>query len=137
MQVGKEGGAGEKGPCLSGNIAGKRTVSERRRSAEGRREQASLHVDTEKSSDSAGEEAEIVLWSNHARDLDSNLADVFKKEGGEEATRKAAAAIARRIEVMARCYALLRVSLQDIIEGKVCVVFGLGSSLSATNDVEV
>lgn len=60
-----------------------------------------------------------MMWNNHARNLSANLEDVFKKEGIEEATRKAAAATARRTEVMARCYAILRVALQDIIEGKV------------------
>lgn len=130
MQVGKEGGVGEKGPCSSGgNKAGKRAVSERRRSAEGRRKQANIHLNSEKPSDSAEEEAEVMLWSNDARDIVTNLAGVFNKEGGEEATRKAAAAIARRIEVMSRCYAVLRVSLQDIIEGKVGVMFGLGCFL--------
>lgn len=62
-----------------------------------------------------------MLWSSHARDVSANLAGIFKEEGIEEATRKAAAATARRTEVMARCYAILRVALQDIIEGKVCV----------------
>lgn len=123
MQAGNEGRAGDKGPCSSGHSTGKRIVPERRRSAEGRRKQASLSVSFEKPSGSAEEEAEITLWSNNAKDLAANLAaGVFKKEGAEEATRKTAATIARRIEVMARCYAVLRVSLQDIIEGKVRVV---------------
>lgn len=60
-----------------------------------------------------------MVWSSHAKDLSTNLANVFKEEGIEEATRKAAAATARRTELMARCYYILRVALQDIIEGKV------------------
>lgn len=60
-----------------------------------------------------------MVWSSHARDLSANLANVFVEEGIEEATRKAAAATARRTELMRRCYTILRVALQDIIEGKV------------------
>lgn len=138
MQVGKARRAGEKGPCSSGHNTGKRTVPEKQRPTEGRRKQASLSVDYEKPSESAEEEPEIMLWSNNAKDLASNLAKgVFKKDGAEEASRKTAAAIARRIELMTRCYIVLHVSLQDIIEGKVRVAFCLGRFSSAIRMLKV
>ena len=91
MQVGKARRAGEKGPCSSGHNTGKRTVPERQRPTEGRRKQASLSVENKKPSESAEEEPEIMLWSNNAKDLASNLAKgVFKKDGAEEASRKTA-----------------------------------------------
>eukprot|EP00752_Nemacystus_decipiens_P016464 g14718.t1 len=126
MQSGKEGGAGEKVPPSSAHNIGKRTVPERRRSAGGRREQASLSAKNEDPSGSTKEETETMLWRTDAKDLAANLAGVFRKEGTEEATRKTAATLARRIEVMARCYAVLSVSLQNVVEGKVstCMLTG-------------
>lgn len=109
----EEGKTTVKGTCSGGSTRSKGTVSETRRSAEGWRWRAS------RTSDCAAGEDEVLLWSKDAIDLSANLADVFKEEGIEEATRKAAAATARRTEVMARCYAILRVALQDIVEGKV------------------
>lgn len=127
--MGREGGTGEKAPCPNGNEAGKRFMSEERRSAEGRPKHVSLHRNSKKPYDGAEEEAEVMLWSNHARDLVANLARVFKKEGAEEATRRPAAAIVRRIEVKTRCCAVLRVSLQDTIEDKVGEILNIRTSI--------
>lgn len=66
----------------------------------------------------------VSVWSPGARDVEANLASVFKEEGKDRAVREAARATARRVEMLGRCYALLRVALQDLIEGKVRVVCG-------------
>ena len=71
------------------------------------------------------EDEGTLLWRPCARDASANLARVFKKEGKEEAVREAATIISRRIEVMARGCAVLRVALEDLIEGKVCLLGGL------------
>lgn len=63
--------------------------------------------------------AEVALWDPQSRSLYANLAGVFGEEGMDAARRESAAAIAGRTELMARCYATLRVALQDIIEWKV------------------
>lgn len=124
----KEGGAeGERaeGACLGVSKEAKKIQQERRRSAEEWRGRATLHLNSSRTSDYVeGEEGEeeVLLWSSLARDLSANLAGVFKAEGFEEATRKAAAATIGRIEVMTRCYSILRVALQDIVEGKVGVL---------------
>ncbi|CAM9197643.1 unnamed protein product, partial [Laminaria digitata] len=62
--------------------------------------------------------AEVALWDPQSRSLYANLAGVFGEEGMDAARRESAAAIAGRTELMARCYATLRVALQDIIEWK-------------------
>jgi len=110
------------GACWGIGKEAKNIQEERRRSAGDWRGRATLHLNSGRFSDCAeGEwrEEEVVLWSSLARDLSSNLAGVFKVDGVEEATRKAAAAMIWRTKVMARCYSILRVALQDIIEGKV------------------
>lgn len=61
----------------------------------------------------------MTLWSPQSRSLNANLASVFGKEGIDEARRDSAALSAGRTELMARCYATLRVALQDLIEWKV------------------
>ncbi len=117
----KEGGAGGERAevtCWGVGKDAKKILQERRRSAEDWRGRATLHLNNSRISDCA----EVLLWSSLARDIPANLAGVFKAEGFEEATRKAAAATIGRTEVMARCYSLLRVALQDIIEGKVGVL---------------
>ena len=63
--------------------------------------------------------AKVMLWSPQSRSLNVNLASVFGKEGIDAARRESAALIAGRTELMARCYATLRVALQDLIEWKV------------------
>lgn len=60
--------------------------------------------------------AEVTLWAPQSRSLNANLAGVFGDEGIDEARRESAAAIAGRTELLARCYAILRVALQDMIE---------------------
>lgn len=72
--------------------------------------------------DDGGGSVGVSLWRPDARDVDANLADVFREEGRDEAVRDAAVATAQRIEMLGRCYALLRAALQDVIEGKVCVI---------------
>ena len=132
----KESGVGGKGaegvPWGGGKVA-KKIQSERRRSADDWGGREDWHLNSENScriSDrdelEEGEE-EVLLWSNLAMDLPANLAGVFNAEGVEEAMKKAAAATIWRTEVMARCSSILRMALQDIIEGKVGF-FWLGSS---------
>lgn len=59
------------------------------------------------------------MWRPYARDVDANLARVFSEKGREEAVLLAAIATAQRAEMLARCHALLRAALHDLVEGKV------------------
>lgn len=67
----------------------------------------------------------VSVWRPDARDVGMNLARVFREEGIAGAARGAAAATAKRLEMLARCHALLRAALRDLIEGQViCLVIG-------------
>lgn len=64
----------------------------------------------------------VSVWRPDARDVDINLTSVFRQESralSVSASGRMAVAMAERIEILARCYALLRVALQNLIEGKV------------------